>query len=326
MALMALLGALALFWFSTRQFSLLARTLIWLAGAALLAGSAALLIAQPNHFGFLRALGDAWEHRGDIEDSVLVQAFSRNAPSVGGFVPQLLDLFIFAGAGLGALALAAFTPGEGLERTVRPLIFTLWGFIAGGMTALAVVAIGFGGQVRARGYLGELTLEDLHDGDTFWIGEMPLRLWGADAPEMRQTCIGIEKCGERSRSALFNLVNGAIVRCEQKQRSSGQFTESFGRPLVQCSVRREGEEEFDLAEKLIRQGFAVPYEGDSHYGYDDAAAAAAGSGVMVGCSLRPDVWRRDRAARREFEDRSIILPDRPLMGACPQAPGSAPAR
>lgn len=310
MSVLALISALLLLWLSTLQIKQPWRLVIWTGGFALIVAAVWTLTAQPDHFGLFRALADAWDHRGDLENSVLVQAFSRNAPSVGRFVPQLLDLFAIAAIVIAALALAAFTRGEQLERALRPAIFVLWGFMAGAAVALSVVAIGFGGQIRPRGYFGQLTANDVHDGDTFWIGEMPLRLWGVDAPELTQSCSGFANCGADSRLALVEIVGDGLVHCEQRQRPSGSYVESFGRPLVQCSVRRDGQPAFDLGQAMIERGFAVQYEGDSSFGYSDAERIGEGHGIMSGCSLRPDVWRRDREARRAF------LAGAETMGAC----------
>ncbi|MGQ0533063.1 MAG: hypothetical protein ACT4OF_10300 [Caulobacteraceae bacterium] len=317
LALALLVAALAVFWLSTRQFKQPWRLLIWLAGAILLALSVWHLANAHNHFGLFRALADAWDHRDDFANSVLVQAFSRNASSVTGFIPQLLDLFVVVAAVIGGFALLAFTRGERIEGALRPSIFVLWGFMAGAVTALAVVAIGFGGQVRQRGYFGQLTQADVHDGDTFWIGEMPLRLWGVDAPELTQVCRGVEDCGGAARQQLLAIVGDGLLRCEQKQRRSGSYVESFGRPLVQCWVRNEGEPEFDLGRALIERGYAVQYGGDDSFGYADAEVHGFTSGIMTGCSLAPEVWRRNRTARAEFLRTEIVPSNIRSMGHCP---------
>jgi len=317
LAFALLVAALAVFWLSTRQFKQPWRTVIWMGGAILLALSVWQLLNAHNHFGLFRALADAWEHRDDPANSVLFQALRRNASSVTGFIPQLLDVFVAAATVIAAFALLAFTRGEQLERALRPSIFVLWGFMAGAATALAVVAIGFGGQVRQRGYFGQLTERDVHDGDTFWIGEMPLRLWGVDAPELAQVCTGVENCGDAARRQLLVIVGDGLLHCEQKQgRRSGSYVESFGRPLVQCSVRRQGEPEFDLGRALIERGYAVQYEGDAAFGYGEAEAIGRDVGVMTGCSLAPEEWRRNRSARNTFAQTQIPPQGVRTMGRC----------
>lgn len=301
----ALFAALALFWLSTRQWPALWRLAIWTAGAGAIVAATALLLTERGHFGLFRAVADLVEHWDHPGDSILMQALDRNSRTVANFVLQVLDLFVVMAAIIGLAALWALTPGIRTERALRPTIFATAGFSMGALTALAVVAIGFGGQIHPRNYLGELALEDIHDGDTFWVGETSLRLWGVDAPELHQKCVlrdssNIE-CGELARRQFHSLIDGAILRCVAMESRRGTVRESFGRPLVQCFARREGQQEFDPAAELVRTGFAVPYEGDGFYQYDDEAAEGRGNGVMVACSLRPDVWRRNRTARAAFE-------------------------
>lgn len=320
-AIIALFCALALFWLSTRQFALLWRALIWLAGAGLLL-TAACLDNETQEFGLWQAIQDAWAHRGSFRDAAIVQAFSRNADTVARFVPQLLDFFLVAGAALGLASLVAFSRGERIERTLRPSILAYFGFIAGCTATLAIVAVGLGGQIKPRTFLGYVppiafTGEpSVHDGDTFWLGEVSLRLWGVDAPELNQECHGIENCGEEARRQLESFVVGAFVQCDQKQSiNSGSWTESFGRPLVTCRVRR-GSEQFDVGEQMIATGFAVPYRNDRAYGYSRASEEGRNTGLMRGCSILPHLWRRDPEARRAFENGAALMPEQ-LMGTCP---------
>jgi len=325
LGLAALFGALALFWLSTRQFALLLRALAWIAGASLLAWAA----LDPNthtEFGLRAALSDAWLHIGDLEQSALAQALTRNASTVARFLPQLTDFFVVAGVALGILSALAFTKGERLERILRPSILAMMGFVAGSVATLAVVAIGLGGQVKPRTFIGYISPtalngeESVHDGDTFWLGEISLRLWGADAPELTQPCRGFENCGEASRVALQNFLKGSLVQCDQMQSiNSGRLTESFGRPLVRC-WRIDGAERKDVAAWMIENGLAIPYQNNGRYGYNDEAIHGRERGILIACSLRPDIWRsrqpEAREARIAFERGNPISPSALTMGDC----------
>lgn len=190
------------------------------------------------------------------------------------------------------------TPGEGLERIVRPLVFTTFGAMLGAWTALSLVAVGFGGPVGQREYANLVHRGDVYDGDTFWLGETSLRLYGVDAPERTQPCSSAEPCGVLSQEYLADLLDGALVRCAVRERQDGQVTESFGRPLVQCRARtREGE--FDIGERMIRDGYAVIYQ-SAHPEQYEHIVVSPGHGLLRLCWLHPTGWRRDRAARRAF--------------------------
>ena len=326
-AIVALFGALAFFWLSTRQLPLAMRALIWLAGVGLLAW-AMFGHAPTAEFGLRPALQDAWAHRDRLSDAAIVQAFANNAVTVAQFIAQLLDFFLIASAVVGVLALLAFTRGERLEKALRPTILALFGFIAGSTATLAVVAIGLGGQVRPRTYTGIVPMSAVHDGDTFSLGEVSLRLWGVDAPELEQRCRSGEVCGERSRTHLIELLSGALVQCDQqKSLRSGRLTESFGRPLVRCVARRQGRRE-DVGGRMIEDGFAVMYRSDNRYGYSVQQAHALESlaGLMGRCMLRPDIWRNNISTRLAFESNAALPTDAVAMGDCSalSAPTSTP--
>jgi endonuclease YncB( thermonuclease family) len=206
----------------------------------------------------------------------------------------------------------------------------LVGFIAGSAATLAVVAIGLGGQVKPRTYTGlvpERTLDgDLsaYDGDTFSLGEVSLRLWGVDAPELHQECRGngvMVACGDSARQALHNLVVGHTVQCDRTRSLDTGQAETFGRPLVRCWVLRDGARR-DVGAELIRDGYAIPYRNDHRYDYDDEAREGEGHNVMAYCSLRPDVWRsrRGRQARAAFEQGGVPASEQ-KMGDCAGEPG-----
>lgn len=325
MALAALFGALALFWLSTRQFALAWRAVIWLAGVGLLAWVGWLSLTAPNPFGLWQAVSESIARSNDWRDSAIVRALSLNIELVARFFRQLLDFFVLAGAVLGLLALAAFTKGERLERVLRPAILALLAFISGCAATLAVVAIGFGGYARPRAFTIQFANVEIHDGDTFRAGEYSLRLYGVDAPESDQVCVGgsIRSCGEASKNALAVLLaHGA--RCDQMLSRSGRPRDGLGRALVRCWTTSSDGEPSDVGEEMIRRGQAVQYKGEN-YGYDAAEAEAVAGlrGIWNACTLRPDVWRNDDGARESFLAGTSLPEGAPRIGVCAPPVGRA---
>lgn len=324
MAIIALFGALALFWLSTRQFALIWRAVIWVIGAGVLAWITFNPGRTPSEqFGLWRAVEELL-NADRPDDASVVQALRNNAATVAQFIPQLLDFFLFAGGVMAALTALSFTRGERLERALRPAILGLIGFIAGSTATLAVVAIGLGGQVKPQTYIGRVTErtmggeDSVYDGDTFTLGEVSLRLWGVDAPELHQRCRqpdgGWEECGETARIQLRSLITNELVQCDRTPSLNSGRTETFGRPLVKCRVIGGIG---DISGEMIRLGYAIPYENNAEYGYHDEAGEGAGQNLMASCSLQPDVWRsRDgRSARHAFE--SGAAPEQEhAMGIC----------
>ncbi len=321
-ALLSLFGALALFWFSTRQFQTWMRLAIWLGGIALLSWTA-FGIAPKDRFSIVGAFEGALRHG---QEAPLIQSLASNAGTVAPFIAQLLDFLVIGACVLAALALLTLTPGEKLERAVRPIILAALGFLSGSVAALGLVAIGFGGYIKPRSYFADASMIEVIDGDSIRIGEYLLRLDGADAPEHNQTCRGLEGvCGDAARSHLAALLRQGVARCQQTLTEQHEHPrDTFGRPLVECWISATNGEAFDLAERMIGDGYAVA-SGATGRRYRDAEglARAERRGLMGGCSVTPEVWRsRDRTVRHAFENGEAIDPEH-TMGHC-DAPHASP--
>jgi endonuclease YncB( thermonuclease family) len=312
-----LVAALLVFIISTRQWPLGRRALIWGVGAALLLVAAWLSVRSGAHEGLLWSAIDTLEAR---KDSVMVQAVEGNRAFIGGYVAPMLDLFLGFAALAGLLALLAFTPGEGVERVVRALSVAVLGGVAGGIVALAVVAVGFGGYPERQVFFDTLSADDVVDGDTIRLGDVAMHLAGIDAPEYApdnqdgtrgtdaQLCFrGTEprRCGAEARDALVKLVAGRVVICA-KPADNPQLRDSYGRPLVRCEVRVDAGSRFDLAYRLAQDGYAIAAESsggaDETFATEIAEAAKEGRGIWSYCLLKPISWRNNSVAKKRFVD------------------------
>jgi endonuclease YncB( thermonuclease family) len=298
-----LVAALLVFIVSTRQWPLAQRSLIWGAGAALLIVAAWLSVRSGAHEGLLWSAIDMAEAR---NDSVMVQAVEGNRAFIGGYVAPMLDLFLGFAALAGLLALIAFTPGEGVEKIVRALCIAVLGGVAGGIVALAVVAIGFGGYPERQVFFDTLGTDDVVDGDTIRLGDVSMRLAGIDAPEDDQVCFSVDEeknCGTEAREALVKLVKGRVVICA-KPEDNPKLRDRYGRPLVRCTVRVDASSRFDLAYRLAQDGYATAPElngeEDDTFATEIAEAAKDGRGIWAYCLLKPTVWRNNSVAKNLF--------------------------
>lgn len=90
------------------------------------------------------------------------------------------------------------------------------------------------------------------DGDTIRIDGTRFRLAGIDAPEMGQPCVNREgrafDCGEVARRGLEEVVAGRDVSC------TAETIDRYDRPVARCMV-----DGTDLAEVMVKSGFAVPF-------------------------------------------------------------------
>ena len=122
----------------------------------------------------------------------------------------------------------------------------------------------------------------VHDGDTFTLAGQKVRIWGIDAPELKQQCGGVA-CGTAARDALQQLVRSRTVVCVQVDR------DRYKRIVASC--RAAGR---DLGEAMVRSGNALDYRRYSRGRYRDAerAAQARRVGMWSGEFEKPWEYRR----------------------------------
>ncbi|WP_168707758.1 thermonuclease family protein [Sphingopyxis sp. PAMC25046] len=87
------------------------------------------------------------------------------------------------------------------------------------------------------------------DGDTLNLTGVVVRLYGIDAPELKQTCMRGDSrwaCGREAAGKLAALVEGHTVRCEQRD------IDDYGRTVAMCRVGRA-----DLSAAIVDAGLAV---------------------------------------------------------------------
>lgn len=122
----------------------------------------------------------------------------------------------------------------------------------------------------------------VHDGDTLTLDGNKVRLWGIDAPELKQKCGGTA-CGVVARDALREMVQGRVVTCVQKDR------DRYQRVVAACAVGGR-----DLGEAMVRSGNALDYRRYSKGRYRQAErdAEIRRAGIWAGRFVAPWDWRR----------------------------------
>jgi endonuclease YncB( thermonuclease family) len=127
------------------------------------------------------------------------------------------------------------------------------------------------------------------DGDTLRAGDgAKYRIFGIDAPELRQTCTEANGkswlCGRAAKAKLTTLIKDGNVNCEARA------TDRFGRTVAVCSA--EGVP--DLGEALVRDGYAIDLGGAAGNPYASAETEArdAKRGIWRGTFDRPSDWRQ----------------------------------
>jgi endonuclease YncB( thermonuclease family) len=311
-----LLAALTLFLISTNQWKLWLRGAIWAAGLVLLI--ATLFLNTSHSGGLMSALGDLASNLMHPGRSHLSEYLKANSSEVGQYVLSLLDLFVILGLVLAVVALIAFTPGEGLERALRPIMIALVGAVLGGALTSLVVGIGLGRPDLRPNYVG-LQRADIINGDTIVIGQGPrflVRLGNMDAPETGQVCWGQHNsrdCGAAAADNLWRIVQTVGLLSCRFERPDLRSEDNL--PLAVCSGTGANAN-LNIAQQMIHDGYAVGADGRP-----DADAVKEGRGLLVQCTVTPPAWRamtqraRD-AFQRNPRDRSAQTP---VMGDCPAA-------
>lgn len=111
--------------------------------------------------------------------------------------------------------------------------------------------------------------QTISDGDTIKQSGMNYRLYGIDAPEMKQSCPDGWPAGLLATTRMLELVRGKQIVCQEKDR------DRYGRIVAFCRVSGE-----DLGAILVREGLAwafVRYSQD--YVDEEALARRDGLGV-----------------------------------------------
>lgn len=154
---------------------------------------------------------------------------------------------------------------------------------------IAAVLIAFAGPAAAADLAGRASVID---GDTIEIHSQRIRLFGIDAPESAQLCVGADerpwRCGQKAALALADHIGAGTVSCEQRDR------DRYGRIVAVCFSGGD-----DINAWMVMEGWAVAYR---RYARDYAAledeAKAAGKGIWASRFVMPWDWRRgDRIAQ-----------------------------
>ena len=99
--------------------------------------------------------------------------------------------------------------------------------------------------LAALGLIQPSFAHTITDGDTIKQLGITYRLWGIDAPEMKQSCPDGWPAGLMATTRLFDLTRGRQIVCQEKDR------DLHGRVVAVCRVGGE-----DLGAILVREGFA----------------------------------------------------------------------
>jgi endonuclease YncB( thermonuclease family) len=140
------------------------------------------------------------------------------------------------------------------------------------------------------------------DGDTIQIGTTRIRLFGIDAFEAEQMCVGSESnrygCGGRATRALTELIAANFTVCVPKG------IDAYNRQLAVCRVNT-----VDLSAAMARQGHALAYlKYALDYVHDEQLAKQERAGVWAGGFIPPWEFRVSRPSGAAEAQRTSVAP------------------
>jgi endonuclease YncB( thermonuclease family) len=124
------------------------------------------------------------------------------------------------------------------------------------------------------------------DGDSLYVGDTEVRLFGIDAPEWSQTCTRDGKawaCGEAAANQLSKLVTGRKLLCEKVD------IDQHGRTVAQCTAGS-----IDVNRTMVASGYAIAYRHYSlAYTGAEESAKANRRGLWAGKFEMPSEYRHE---------------------------------
>lgn len=123
------------------------------------------------------------------------------------------------------------------------------------------------------------------DGDSLVIAGKSIRLFGIDAPELKQRCDVSGRnwdCGVWAKDMLTKITGSGVLRCEALDR------DRYGRTVARCTVSNR-----DVGAEMVRAGAATAYlRYSTDYAGTEAAAKAEARGLWSGAVMAPDAYRK----------------------------------
>ncbi len=131
----------------------------------------------------------------------------------------------------------------------------------------------------------------VHDGDSLTVGGRELRLFGIDAPELKQKCYSGNKkisCGVESRGVLEDMLSGKDVFC------SDLDTDQYKRTSGNCYFINGAGSKINIGQEMVKSGYALAYRTYSmRFVVNEQYAKAMRRGIWQYSFKRPWNWRRN---------------------------------
>ena len=124
--------------------------------------------------------------------------------------------------------------------------------------------------------------QTIPDGNTITVGATTVRLWGIDAPDIRQVCDDGWPAGQEAAKILLSLVQGRRLECNPRGK------DRFGVTLFSCKAG-----DWDVGAAMVGAGAAWAARQNPAYADQERDALNARKGVHDHPCLLPWAWREN---------------------------------
>ena len=136
---------------------------------------------------------------------------------------------------------------------------------------------------------------DVIDGDTIKIDGVNIRLFGIDAPELKQKCKDNKNiewdCGKCARAFLQGMLAISEVKCE------AQGNDKYQRTVAICFINGT-----DVNKEIVKAGYGIAYKQYSKkYAEDEILAKAHKKGIWSGQFTLPNEYRKAKKLKLKNE-------------------------
>ena len=134
---------------------------------------------------------------------------------------------------------------------------------------------------------GQVKVTKVNDGDSLRSGKLKIRIFGIDAPELKQQCQDqngtVWACGLIARQQLENLLGAdKLLHCKLRN------VDRYGRLVMQCFRGT-----VDIGAAMVQSGHALAYRSFSQlYVAEEQHATSVRNGVWRGSFQPPWEWRQ----------------------------------
>ena len=165
---------------------------------------------------------------------------------------------------------------------VLRFVFVCFAIFLAGVSFLPKTAFAASYDLSGRVYITKVS-----DGDSLRSGNLRIRLFGIDAPELQQQCTdqnGVRwGCGVAAQQQLNDLIGmNKDLQCSLRD------VDRYGRLVMQCFKGST-----DIGAAMVRSGHALAYRDFSKlYIAEEKQAKTAREGIWRGTFSPPWEWRR----------------------------------